>query len=376
MKIIVGITAPLSIVLIKGQLKYFSDRGYEVYLLAPKEDVVIEFCEMENCTLLPVSIEREISFFKDIASLMVIIKHFKKVKPDVVNVGTPKMGLLGMIAAYITGVKNRIFTCRGFRYEHETGFKKLILIKLDKLVAKLSHKIICISASVKERGISDGVFDSKKTILIGAGSSNGVNLNDFNRDKINNTEQWACLEKYKIKDKFIYGFVGRIVDRKGVYELYDAFNKLYKENNNIQLIIVGKINIEQVSDTSLLEKMENHPAITLTGYTNEVPLYMSLFDVFVLPAWWEGFGNTLIQAAAMGLPVISTTGTGCRDAVKSGYNGTLIKPKSTDELYFQMKRYYLGKELRNEHGNNGKEWAKQFDSEFIWSKLQEIYEYR
>jgi glycosyltransferase involved in cell wall biosynthesis len=375
-KIVVGITAPLSVVLIKGQLKYFSDLGYDTYLLAPKEDVVVEFCAQEGCTLLPVNIEREISFIKDIASLRTIIKHFRKVKPDVVNVGTPKMGLLGMIAAYMTGVKNRIFTCRGFRYEHETGKKKMILMKLDRLVSKLAHTIICISPSVLEIGLQDKVLDKKKTVMIGAGSSNGVDLKSFDPDIIDALKQKELKDRYALEGKFVYGFVGRIVDRKGVAELFEAFDRLYSENNNMFLFIVGKTNIEQVSDLSLLDKMENHPAIALTGYTNDVPLYISLFDVFVLPAWWEGFGNTLIQAAAMGVPVISTTGTGCRDAVKDGYNGTLIEPKHTEELYSQMKRYFLDEKLRRTHGKNGVDWAKNFDSEFIWKTLRDIYESR
>jgi glycosyltransferase involved in cell wall biosynthesis len=372
-KIVIGITAPLSVVLIKGQLKYLVNKGYDVYLLAPDDEVVRDFCVSEGCTLLPVSIEREISFLKDIRSLFVIIKHLKKVKPDVVNVGTPKMGLLGMIAAYRLGIKKRVFTCRGFRYEHEEGFKKKLLMKLDKLVGNLAKVIVCISPSVRDRGVEDGVFDIKKTVLIGAGSSNGVDLKEFNPNDINITRKQELIAELHLEDKFVYGFVGRIVDRKGVHELYEAFDKIYKQNNQAHLIIVGRINIEQVSDLSLLEKMKVHPGITLTGFTFEVPVYMSLFDVFVLPAWWEGFGNTLIQAAAMGLPVISTTGTGCRDAVKDGYNGTLITPKDMQALYEQMMRYTNNKALRDEHGKNGIEWAKRFDSLTIWQGLENIY---
>ena len=69
-------------------------------------------------------IEREISLLADLATLFSIIKIFIRIKPNIVNLGTPKVSLLGMIAAKLTSVPKRIYTCRGFRYEHERGFLK------------------------------------------------------------------------------------------------------------------------------------------------------------------------------------------------------------------------------------------------------------
>src|SRR5690606_21953806 len=101
--------------------------GYDVYLMAPKTEETILFCEQENAQLLAVDIKRDMSLKSDIKSLFVIWRHLHKIKPDIVNVGTPKMGLLGSIAAYLCGVPNRIYTSRGFRFEHEQGFKRKLL---------------------------------------------------------------------------------------------------------------------------------------------------------------------------------------------------------------------------------------------------------
>src|SRR5690606_10433297 len=133
LKLVLGITSPGSIPLIQGQVKYFSNKGYDVYLLCPETQSVINFCKEEGCKHIKIDIERNISPLKDIISLIQIIAYLKKIKPDIVNVGTPKMGLLGIIAAYLVGVKKRIYTCRGLRYEHETGFSKKLLMYTEKL---------------------------------------------------------------------------------------------------------------------------------------------------------------------------------------------------------------------------------------------------
>ena len=127
-KLIVGITAPGSVTLIAGQLLYFKTLGYETYLMAPNHHRVIDYCQKEECIHLPLDLEREISPLKDLKALFQVIKHLRNINPDIVNFGTPKISLLGIIAAKLLGVKNRIYTCRGFRFEHESGMKKKILV--------------------------------------------------------------------------------------------------------------------------------------------------------------------------------------------------------------------------------------------------------
>ena len=228
-KLVVGITAPGSVVLIAGQLKYFKDLGYDTYLMAPNHQSVIDYCNLEGCTLLAVDFEREISPLKDIKAFFQVLKHLIKVKPDIVNLGTPKVSLLGMIVSAIIGVKKRIYTCRGYRFEHEKGIKRKLLILNDKLVCSLSHHVICISNSVRQLGLNNAIFSDSKSIVINKGSSNGVNLDLFKRDKINQEEKEAFILKNNLKGKFVFGFVGRVIDRKGVNELYAVFNELSKK---------------------------------------------------------------------------------------------------------------------------------------------------
>lgn len=374
-KLVVGITAPGSVILIAGQLRYFKTLGYDTYLMAPNHQRVIDYCQQEGCTHLPVDLEREISPVKDLKALFQVLKHLRNVKPDVVNFGTPKVSLLGMIAAKILGVKNRIYTCRGFRFEHETGTKKTILVIMEKITARFAHQVICISHSVRDLGIAHSIFSKEKSLVIHKGSSNGIDLERFSPSQVTTIETTDLKKELGLDDThFVYGFVGRLIDRKGIKELYDAFCNLYNHQNTFRLLIVGPIEQSQISDLSLIEKMNQHSGILLVGTQKNVPLYLSVMDVFCLPAWWEGFGNVSVQAAAMGLPVIATDVTGSKDAVSKDFNGLLIPAKSTVALQQAMYLLYENAEKRKELGENGIIWAQNFASKTIWDGMNQLYQ--
>ncbi len=375
-KLIVGITAEGSVNLLLGQLKYFDQQGYQTYLLSPLSGRSAEFCSNENCEHLVIDIERNISVVKDLKTLFQIIKTFRTVKPDIVNLGTPKVSLLGLIAAKLLGVEKRIYTCRGFRFEHEKGIKRQILIKMEQITAMCAHEVICISDSVKSLGLQNGIFPEKKATVINKGSSNGVNLELFDpKDEKLLAKKEELIIEQNLEDKFVFGFVGRIVDRKGINELVSAFTKFNKKHKDSTLMLVGPYEMDQIADKDLVNKIDKHVDIINVGRVTqqEVPLYLSLLNVFTLPAWWEGFGNVLVQAAAMGIPTISTTGTGTCDAVLHNFNGFLVQPKSESQLYEAMEALYLQKDLANQFGKNGLVWAENFDREIIWNNLDRIY---
>jgi glycosyltransferase involved in cell wall biosynthesis len=374
-KLVIGITAPQSVDLLNGQLNYFVNRDFVVYLLAPDHPQVVEFCKKEGAIHIPIGIERNIMISKDIVTLFKLIRIFRKYRPDIVNLGTPKISLLGMIAAYLTKVPVRIYTCRGFRFEHESGRFRSFLIGTERLISKLSHRVICISKSVARLGIVEKIFTEDKTVHIGNGSSNGLNLSIFNPSTVSESKIKELKDRYNLNGHFVFGFLGRLVDRKGINELLDAFEKVYEKDQNNRLLVVGRPYFDQIKDSTLMDRYNNHPGVVMTGIQPalEVPALMKLMNVFVLPAWWEGFGNVLIQAAAMGIPIISTKSTGCMDAVSDNYNGVLIDPYDTNALIDAMLSAAENYDTFRIYGTNGLEWVKNFDQKLIWQGQESIY---
>lgn len=375
-KLFVGISAPNSVDLLIGQLKFMQQHGYRVSLLAPDDPRVTEFCEREGVPHIKVKIERNISLFKDLMTLLFLFRLFLREKPDIINLGTPKISLLGMLAGYITRVPCRIYTCRGFRFEHESGSLKRLLIRLEKITAFCAHKIFCISKSVRDLGLELEIFNTEKTRLIASGSSNGVDLEMFNPERIDKQTLENLIDQHKLRGKFIFGFVGRIVDRKGIHEMYHAFDVVYKENPNTRLLVVGRPFWDQIRDTKIVDQLNSHPGIVMAGFQKieTIPYFLSAMHVFLLPAHWEGFGNVLIQAAAMGVPILATDVTGCKDAVNNGYNGILVPMDSHEMLVKEMKHFLLNENLRNAMGANGIQWSKNFEPEIIWNGYKLMYE--
>jgi glycosyltransferase involved in cell wall biosynthesis len=224
-----------------------------------------------------------------------------------------------------------------------------------------------------EVGVKYYIFNIGKTIVINKGSSNGLDLKRFtsninSHDEINSLKQKIGISK----DRIMFGFVGRINDRKGIYELIEAF-KLLQESQKISLLILGDFEFNQLKSNLIKDEIESNTEIFWVGYQTDVPLYMSIMDVFIMPSWSEGFGNVYVQAAAVGLPVIGTKVTGVKDAVSHNYNGILVEPKNIIDLTEAMKRLIIDEGLRIRLGKNGLEWAKNFKPEVIWDGYVEIY---
>lgn len=368
-KLILGVTVGGSSRLLDGQAKYFKESGYEVYLISQNHFKEPIFCKKEGIQHLPVKIVPDIHPLLDIISLFQILKHFIKIKPDIINVGTPKMGLLGMIAATILGVQTKIYTCRGLRFETEKGFKRWILELMEKITVRLAHQVIYVSPSLKSAALKYGVAQAHKSQVIGSGSSNGVDISAFNPSQINQTERLALQKNYQLANKLVIGFVGRVTLHKGAFELVEAFENLYQQNDSIRLILMGHIKC----DATFEKRFINHPGIIHIPFQDNVPLYMSLFDIFVLPSWREGFPNVPIQAAALGIPVIVSDATGCIDAVKPNFNGLVFKTRDKNELQQVLSTYINAPGLRQEHGQNGQKWATEFAKEKIWNGINKIY---
>lgn len=368
-KLILGVTLGGSSRLLDGQAAYFRKLGYDVYLVSQNHYKEKLFCKRENISHLPVDIDSEINPLKDLKSLFQIFLHFKKVKPDIVNVGTPKMGLLGIIAAKLAGVKKKIYTCRGFRFETEKGIKRKILVWSEKISAQLADEVIFVSPSLKIKAQYLNIVDTNQGVLIGNGSSNGVDLEFFNSGKINENRKSELIEKYDLKNKVVIGFVGRVSKHKGAMELVSAFQQLQEKRTDIKLILMGHIDCSKEFENEFRSNKE----IIHIPFQDNVPLYMSLFDMLVLPSWREGFPNVPIQAAAMGIPVIVSDATGCVDVIENEVNGFIFKCQNVNSLRNTMETYVEDKNLRIEHGKAGLKWAANFKPEQIWDGINYVY---
>jgi glycosyltransferase involved in cell wall biosynthesis len=298
--------------------------------------------------------------FADLVSLVRLWWLLYRLKPDMTEFSTPKAGLLGSIAAMICGVPTRVYFLRGLKLETCTGLKRSILLVAERVASVCSHVVLCNSHSLRKQALALGVAPENKLRLLGNGSSNGVDVEHFQPgpDKLRHRLGLP-------QDANVVGFVGRFTRDKGLPELVEAFDAILAAKPGTHLLLVGWFDAaEDALGEDLHLRIKRHPRIHSTGYVADTAPYYHAMDVMVLPTWREGFPNVVLEAAASGIPVVTTIATGSRDAVVPEVTGLLIPPghpMAIRESVLQLlhnpeRRWRMGKAARAwvlEHYVNG-----------------------
>jgi glycosyltransferase involved in cell wall biosynthesis len=371
-KLIKVSTVPMSLdTFCEGQLKMLSQH-YEVVAVSSPDKELETIREREGVRTVAVAMERHISIFKDIASLVNMIRVFRRERPDIVHSMTPKAGLISMLAARITGVPVRMHTYTGLVFPTATGMKQKILIWMDKLLCACATYINPEGNGVKNDLIKFGI--TKKPLhIIANGNVRGINLNYYSRTE----DVMKRASALKDDSRFTFCFVGRLVGDKGLNELVEAFEKL-KDNgiSNIRLLMVGpkEANLDPLKHDTL-EIMDEDSDIMLCGNQSDVRPYYAASDAFVFPSYREGFPNTVLEAGAMGLPSIVTDINGSNEIISDKENGLIIPSHDADALYRAMKYFVENKDEIGRMGTKAREVIEQkFEQGMIWGELLKVYQ--
>lgn len=310
------------------QLKYLSENGFDVSVICSSDDSLQSELG-EKIHFIPVDMPRGLSIFKSISVIRKLIKIFKQESFNFIQYSTPNAALYGAIAAKICRVKIRNYHLMGFRYLGAKEILKVILKFLEKITCRLSSSIECVSRSNLELGVAEGIFAKNKATVVWNGSTGGIDLDRFS---IENRTEWRNEIRNKLgysKNDFIYGFVGRITKDKGIDELLEAF---LNSAHNAKLLMVGEFENEQELNHDLLSNAKSNNQIKFVGAVNDVEKYFAAIDMLVLPSYREGFGNVVIESAAMGTPAIVSDIPGPRDAVIPNKTAILVPPNNTMAL--------------------------------------------
>lgn len=304
----------------------------------------------------PVPMERGISI-SGIKSMMQMKKIFVKEKFDLIQYSTPNASLYAALAGKLAGIPVRLYCQWGMVYVGFEGIKRQVFKAIEKIVCKLSTWIEPDSVSNLNFAHEENLYPQTKGSVIWNGSACGINLEKFDiSQKIKYRKD--IREKYNFpEDSFVYGFVGRITKDKGINELLAAFKQIYESNSNVYLMMVGTTEKDDTVDESLFLWSKKCEHVIYTGFTDIVEQYLSAMDTYILPSYREGFGMGVVEAEAMGVPVIVTSIPGPVDAMKENETGIVVKKGSIKELLRAMKKLYEDKHIRKEYSSNAYDFA-------------------
>ena len=361
--------------LLKGQHRFMS-KYFEVIGVSGDGDALAEVRQNEGIRTHVVEMTRTITPLKDLKALLKLYKFFKKEKPFIVHTHTPKAGTVGMIAAKLAGVPNRLHTIAGLPLLEKTGVIRKLLNLVEKLTYSCSTLILPNSFKLKRIILTEKFTSASKLKVIGHGSSNGIDTEHYNIAHVTEKQKEQLRESLNINENdTVFIFIGRIVKDKGINELVAAFNLLTKKHSRCKLLLIGSRENHLdplLSKTEILIK--ENICIIPTGVQKDIRPYVSISHALTFPSYREGFPNVVLQASCMCLPCIVSDINGCNEIIEDQVNGLIIPAKNSEALESAMIYMIENPEKRLDMiKHSRKRILERYKQEFIWDESLKLY---
>ena len=349
---------------------------YEVDLIMGEQFDESVFNKVKNINFNIIQIKGlkwKLNYLYDPIVLIKFIKLMRKNRYDIVHTHTTKAGILGRVAAHLSGVPVIVHGLHGSTFQaFNSGLLNWLLFLSERLIGRFTDAYVSVSKVLSEKYIERriGKKENYHTIY------SGMKLETFFevRGKID------CRKKQKelgigVED-FVIGNVARLEKRKGHKFLIEAFRKVIEERKDcpLKLLIIGegeeRGNLESYAKEANLEKK-----VIFTGYREDVEELMALMDIFVLTSLREGLPQVLVQAAAVGIPSVAFNVDGVPEIIKDNYNGFLVRARDVGQLENRIAKYMNNKELVLLHGRNGREFIEnKWSIKGMVDRIDKIYQ--
>lgn len=349
---------------------------YEVDLLIGEEfdKNILNKVKNNNFNIIKIKgLKGKLNFLYDPIILLKLIKLLKINHYDIVHTHTTKAGILGRIASRIAGVPVIIHGLHGSTFQaFNSGLLNWLLFLLERLTSKFTDAYVSVSEMLSEKYVEKGIGEKEKYYTV----YSGMRLDKFYNIKKNIDYEKKQRELGINPRHFVIGNVARMEMRKGHKFLLDAFKKVTLERKDypLKLLIIG--------EGEDREKLENYTKelnledkVIFAGYREDVEELMAIMNIFVLTSLREGLPRVLVQAAAVGIPLIAFNVDGVSEIIKDNQNGFLIRPGDVKQLTNRIIKYIDNKDLVLLHGQRGREFIKdKWSIEDMVDKIDKIYQ--
>jgi len=336
-------------------------RGFNVFIVCKNTGKFEKFREMGA---IPINLNFNRSgynFFNDFITIIKLFFILKKIKPDIVHSVTLKVSI-------IVALIHKLFP--NFRAVYAISGLGFIFTSGGKFLQFISKIIINFTFNNKQDSF---IFQNLDDLNIFKMSNNnchlikgsGIDLDKFHQIPLSKGQSTSFI------------MVSRILKDKGVVEFCNAFKLLKnKYKNDVCAVLIGPIDMENPTSLTKTEisMLAEQTKVNWLGESSDIFNNIAKSDVAVLPSYREGLPKFLIEASALGRPLITTNSVGCKDCVIDGFNGILVPIKNVDKLFEAMEILYLNHVLRNVMGNNSRYLAvKHYNIRDVINTTFKIY---
>lgn len=333
-------------------------RGYKVTgaAAAPLTPEVLDQIHALGADFVPLPLHRTgINPLRDMVTMLAIRKLLRRVRPNVLICYTIKPVVYGGLAVRTAGVRHLRFvpmiTGLGFAF-HGGSAKRNALKGLASQLYRQAmvpvHNAIFQNPDDRALFVKKGLVPMKKTRIV---NGSGVNLTQFARVPLPPGPEVTFL------------LAARLLKAKGIREYVEAATQVKQKYPNARFIIIGyKDSSPDAIPESMIESWATSDVISYEGGVKDVRPFVTRASVCVLPSYSEGLPRTVLEALAMGRPVITTDVPGCRETVTQDVNGCLIPARNVSALVAAMERYLTEPGLMERHGEASYQLAlEKFD---------------
>jgi len=310
---------------------------------------------------------RSIVPIQDIKAFFKLMSIFRSERPHIVHTHTSKAGILGRWAAFLAKVPVIVHTPHGHVFwGYFNKWKTSVFVFLERLTAHITDRIITLTEQEKKDHLRFAIAPDVKFAII----HSGVDLIKFSHTKVAPSEMRKQLG---ISEKtFVVGTVGRLTPVKGHKYLIEAAAKVVLQKPDTLFVFLGDGEmLTELAEMASSIGIKDH--VKFLGWRPDVADVMATFDIFVLPSLNEGMGKVLVEAMAMGKPIIASDVGGITNLVISGENGFLVPPADPEAIAERIKILFSNNTNRNEMGRMGKSIADNFSADSMIKKLDRLY---
>ena len=334
-------------------------RGWEVKVVSIMPPQAYE--EVLRAADIPVVSLGVRSKWPDLRPVFRLIREIRQWRPQVIHSFMFHANLLARLVQSWVSVPVLLCSIRTF---HEGNLREWLYRWTDRLCTLTTH----VSQEGMRHYVNSRTVPAHKMVYL----PNGVDTTLFHSDNDFYLRQRATLGFQK--DHFLWLAVGRLVPAKNYFLLLQAFAQVSIEFPSAYLWIAGE-GRERARIEDMAKELGVQRRVSLLGIRTDVPDLMRVADAFVLSSAWEGMPNVVLEAAASGLPVISTRVSGVGDIVLDGETGYLVPPKDSKALAQAMLRLMrLPEPVRRQMGQKARAHVREhFDIEHIVDRWEDLY---
>lgn len=295
-----------------------------------------------------------------------LVNLYDELKFDIIHSHGGVAGFYGRIFKKHHPSVKIVHSIHGIHYINSPNVLRKNLSKtVEQYLVQFTDKTICETSNDFKNAVKNKITDKNKTEII----PNGINITEFSNLK----KDAELIKKLGFNDdNFIIGNISRFDEQKNQKLIIQAAYFLIRKYPNMKFVLVGSGKyLKYMKELARNSKLEDY--IIFTGEQTEIFKYYSIFDVFVLPSFWEGMPYVLLQAMASRMPIVCSHIPNLLEVIKPDYSALTIDPNNMDDLFIKISALYQSKDLRDELAQNAMIEATQYDEKEIIPKIENIY---